>query len=93
MSEEDDFEDDEEFGYIGVRRIVEERRLRPERERSLIEAADKIWSLKTAEQHKKADRNKSALVRLFANMPNLKNVEICEWKCQLEEYGIEERTE
>jgi hypothetical protein len=93
MYDEEDFEDDEEFGYAGVRRIVEERRLRPERERSLIEAAEEIWSLKIVEQHEKADTNKSALVRLFTNMPNLIHVEICDWKCQLEEYGIAESVE
>jgi hypothetical protein len=93
MYDEEDFEDDEEFGYAGVRRIVEDRRSRPERERGLIEAAEETWRLKVSEQHEKVDGNKRALARLFANMPNLIHVEICDWTCQLEEFGITESAE
>jgi hypothetical protein len=91
MYDEEDFEDDEEFGYAGIRRIAEERRARPEKERNLIEAAEEIWTVKVAQQREKAEANKAALTRLFAHMPNLRRVDICEWKCEFGEYGIEDR--
>jgi hypothetical protein len=91
MGDGEDFEEDEEFGYAGIRRIAEVRRTRPERERNLIEAAEEIWAIKIAEQREKAVANKAALTRLFAHMPNLRRIEVCEWKRGFEEYGIEDR--
>ncbi|ORY18420.1 hypothetical protein BCR34DRAFT_610397 [Clohesyomyces aquaticus] len=39
FDDEEDFDEDEEFHYAGSRRIMEERRNRPERESSAVEAA------------------------------------------------------
>jgi hypothetical protein len=93
MNEEEEFESDDEYGYVGIRRIAEKRRTRPERERNLIESAEKIWVAKVEEQRMKAKINQAALTRLFENMRNLRGIEINEWRCDIGEYGIEDSWE
>jgi hypothetical protein len=93
MHEVDDWEEDEEFSYVGMRRIDEKRRARPEKERDLVEAAEIVWTTKVQEQELNADANMSALVRFFENAPCLKGIEIKHWRVDLRLHGIEGRYE
>ncbi|CAN9095928.1 hypothetical protein AA0114_g7482 [Alternaria tenuissima] len=88
MYEEEEFEEDSEGEYVGIRRRAEARLARPGKERNLIEQAEAIWVSKVEEQRERADEISAALVKLFAHMPSLKAIEIQEWHCDLSDYGI-----
>ncbi|KAF2032425.1 hypothetical protein EK21DRAFT_110097 [Setomelanomma holmii] len=89
FDDEEDFEDDEEFGYAGDRRIDAERRARAGQERTVVEAAERIWADKLAAQCSNADANLAALTRLFRHMPRLERIEITKWSCDLADFGFE----
>ncbi|CAI6332050.1 unnamed protein product [Periconia digitata] len=91
MGDPSDYESDEEYMYVGMRRIAEERGARPAKERELVEAAETIWATKVEEQLSKAQANHDALVRMFESMTALRGIEVVHWCCSLEEYGIEDR--
>jgi hypothetical protein len=88
MYEEEEFEEDSEGEYVGIRRRAEARLARPGKERNLIEQAEAIWVSKVEEQRERADEISAVLVKLFAHMPSLKAIEIQEWHCDLSDYGI-----
>lgn len=87
----DAWENDEEWGYVGLRRQMEARRRRSEEERDAISKAELCWHRELQEQNEKKDANHAALVRLFQNMPKLKSLQVLEWSCadELQKHGIE----
>jgi hypothetical protein len=93
MDRDEDWEDDEEFSYVGMRRLDEERRARPGKERDLVEAAEIVWATKVQEQELNAGTNMAALIRFFENAPCLKGIEVKHWRVDLQSYGIEDRYE
>ncbi|RYF48363.1 MAG: hypothetical protein EOO38_10280 [Cytophagaceae bacterium] len=88
FEEEEDWEEDEEFGYAGERRIDAERRARPERENPLIEEAENFWVIKIAEQRSKSTAIRAALSKLFQHMPSLNRIELLMWLCNPGEYSL-----
>ncbi|KAL1793807.1 hypothetical protein ACET3X_007228 [Alternaria dauci] len=87
MFEVDDYESDD-GEYRGIRRLAAARLARPGEEHELIVKAESIWARKVTQQCEKAGTNLSALVKLFTHMPNLKDIEIREWSCDLAQYGF-----
>lgn len=90
---ESDFEEDDEFAYVGLRRLDEARRGRLAKELSVVTQAEQLWDQKIAEQTRKKDAINTALVKLFDQMPKLDTIEIVPWKIDIQEFGIEDRIE
>jgi hypothetical protein len=85
---EADLESDDEYGYVGARRVAEKRRARAENERDAVEQAERHWATKVEEQDQKAVANHAALAELFQHTPNLSGIEIGHWTRDFREYGI-----
>lgn len=86
----DALDDDDEYVYVGVRRAVEARQARPEKEHEVTAKAEVYWNVKVSEQQQKKDANYAALVRLFKDMPALNRIQIFEWACdrEVKKHGI-----
>ncbi|KAF2113063.1 hypothetical protein BDV96DRAFT_150620 [Lophiotrema nucula] len=87
--ESDGFERDEEFMYVGLRRVQERRAAQPEREGDAIDKAERIWTQKIAEQSAKEANVKSAMAKLKLEMTNLKEVEVATAFIDLTEFGFD----
>lgn len=83
----DGFDDDPEWGYVGVRRVREAMEARPERERWLIEENERMWRIRVAKQEANKEIINAALVMLLKAMPNLHRVEIGLWHIDMK--GLE----
>lgn len=94
-TESDAWDSDDEWGHVGVRRLAEARRRRPEKEREIIAKAGLYWNGKVAEQEQRKVANHAALVRLFRSMPSLDRLQVMEWSCarELKKHGINEELE
>jgi hypothetical protein len=84
----DGFDDDPDWGYVGIRRVHEERVARPERERSLIEENERMWEERTAKQEANKEIINAALVKVLKAMPNLFRVEIGLWHIEMKDLGF-----
>jgi hypothetical protein len=89
----DAWDEDDEYYYVGIRRVVAQRQGRLEKEREMIDKAEKIWSDRLGQEKERKDANQAALVRLFRSMPILNRVELLEWSCEreLRAHGIEDK--
>ena len=94
-TDSDAWDSEEEHGTIGIRREVERRRARPEKEREITEKAGLYWGIKVTEQEQKKEVNHAALVRLFKGMPALRRLRVREWSCEqeLRRHGVKEYIE
>jgi hypothetical protein len=82
------WESDDDFGYVGARRVAEKRRARADNERDAVEQAERLWATKVEEQDQKAAANHAAMVELFQHTQNLSGIEIGHWTRDFREYGI-----
>ncbi|KAF1996051.1 hypothetical protein P154DRAFT_580299 [Amniculicola lignicola CBS 123094] len=65
---------DEEFQTRAHRKVSEWRHERPEKERSLIDAMEKVWAASVVQQEQKPDVLLTALARLLKGMPALRHI-------------------
>ncbi|KAJ4983620.1 hypothetical protein SVAN01_10883 [Stagonosporopsis vannaccii] len=88
--ESDAWDEDEEWGYVGLRRQAEARISRFEEERELFDQAESFWNAGFLKQKEKKNTNHTALVRFFRSTTALNSIDILEWSCldELEKHGV-----
>ncbi|KAK5630497.1 hypothetical protein RRF57_006212 [Xylaria bambusicola] len=80
---EDDLDEDADIEAridAAIERVLEWRRMRPERERDVLKSAQAMWDRKIAEQKQNEEAVEDALTRLFRVMTPLEEIVIKPWE-------------